>query len=49
MTRSSEKLYPDDARYTLPPGEPMLFGHPAFWCGFKHVGLVLVVVYALGL
>jgi hypothetical protein len=49
MTRSAEKLYPDDARYDLPSGEPLLFGHPTFWRGFKHVGLVLIVLYALGL
>lgn len=49
MTRSAEKLYPDDASYTLPDREPLLFGHPSFWRGFKHVGLVLLVLHALGL
>jgi hypothetical protein len=48
MTRSAEKLYPDDASYGLPIGEPLLFGHPSFWRGFKHVGLVWLVLYALG-
>lgn len=38
MTCSAEKLYPDDASYTLPGREPPLFGHRPSGAGFGTSG-----------